>query len=58
MNLAKEFETTVVVDEDRLRKLTLMDLEPDLFTTDQLGWIHIKSIKDLRMYDVEDENKI
>lgn len=48
----------VVVDEDRLRKLTLMDLEPDLFTTNVEGWIHIKSIKDLRLYDVEDENKI
>jgi len=40
------------VDEDRYRKLSIMDLRPDLFTTDpKLGWIHIKSIKDLKKYE-------
>jgi hypothetical protein len=38
-----------VVDEDRYRKITLMDLKPELFTTDETqGWIHIKSIKNLK----------
>ena len=36
-----------------------MDLRPDLFTTDPaLGWIHIKSIKELKKYDIEDVNKV
>ena len=39
----------IVVDEDRYRKLQLMDLMPELFTTDEkAGWIHIKSIKNLK----------
>ena len=49
INLAKEFETLIVVDEDRYRKIQLMDLSPELFTTDpKQGWIHVKSIKDLK----------
>jgi len=38
-----------VVDEDRYRKLQLMDLRTDLFTTNpKEGMIHIKSIKNLK----------
>jgi len=35
LNLAEDFETLIVVDEDRYRKLCLMDLKPELFTTDE-----------------------
>ncbi len=35
-----------------------MDLKPELFTTKvDEGWIHIKSIKDLKKYDIQDCNK-
>jgi hypothetical protein len=35
-----------------------MDLKPELFTTSpEEGWIHIKSIKDLKKYDIEVVNK-
>ncbi|CDW85730.1 5 exonuclease apollo [Stylonychia lemnae] len=58
VNLANDFETLVVVDEDRFRKLCIMDLSIDLFTTDStMGWIHIKSIKDLKNFDIQESNK-
>lgn len=48
INLANDFQTLIVVDEDRYRKIKLMNLEPELFTTDPTkGWIHIKAIKNL-----------
>ena len=48
----------MVVDEDRYRKICTMDLRPELFTTKiDEGWIHIKSIKDLKKYDIQDCNK-
>jgi DNA cross-link repair 1B protein len=34
VNLARDFQTLIVVDEDRYRKLELMDLNIELFTTD------------------------
>jgi len=53
LNLADDFQTLIVVDEDRLRKIYLMDLRPELFTTkEEEGWIHVKSIKDLSKYDI------
>lgn len=48
VNLAEEFQTLIVVDEERYRKIVLMDLRPELFTTDpKAGWIHVKQIKSL-----------
>jgi DNA cross-link repair 1B protein len=58
INLAKEFQTLIVVDEERYKKIKLMDLEPDLFTTDEnAGWIHVKPIKSLKWLNLEDVNK-
>jgi hypothetical protein len=57
LNLAEEFETLIVVDEDRMRKVTQMELKPWLFTTDPTkGWIHVKGIRDLKKYDIEEAN--
>ena len=58
VNLAKDFETLIVVDEDRYRKIELIDLHPEIFTTDpELGWIHVKSIKNLKNMCIEEANK-
>ncbi|TNV81426.1 hypothetical protein FGO68_gene16207 [Halteria grandinella] len=58
INLAKDFETLIVVDEERYKKLQLMDLEPELFTTDTTkGWIHVKPIKSLKWLSLEEVNK-
>ena len=58
LNMAEDFQTLIVVDEDRMRKVRQMDMKPWLFTTDQSeGWIHVKNIKDLRNLDIEDCNK-
>ena len=58
LKLAEDFETLIVVDEDRYRKLCLMDLKPELFTTDpDLGRIHIKAIKSLSSMCIEEANK-
>lgn len=56
--MAEEFETLIVVDEDRMRKVTQMDLKPWLFTTDPTkGWIHVKNIRELKKYDIEEANQ-
>ena len=34
LNLANDFKCKIVVDEARMRKIQLMDLKPELFTTD------------------------
>ena len=58
LNLAEEFETLIVVDEDRMRQVQQMELKPWLFTTDaSQGWIHVKSIKNLKAFDIEEANK-
>ena len=58
LNLAEEFETLIVVDEDRMRKVTRMELKPWLFTTDpSKGWIHVKGIRELKKYDIEEANQ-
>ena len=57
LNLAEDFETLVVVDEDRLRQIKQMDLKPWLFTTDaSKGWLHVKGIKDVSSMDIEECN--
>ncbi len=49
LSLAEQFETLIVVDEDRYKKIKLMELSPELFTTDPAkGWIHVKNIKNLK----------
>lgn len=58
INMAEEFKSYIVVDQDRMRKIKLMDLRPELFTTDPSeGFIHVKNIKDLKSMDIEDYNK-
>ena len=58
MNLAEDFESLIVVDEDRMRKVKLMEMKPWLFTTDpNEGKIHVKNIRDLRHMDIEECNK-
>ena len=58
INLAQDFDSMIVVDDDRMRKVKSMDLKQWLFTTDpSKGWIHVKNIKDLRNMDIEDCNR-
>lgn len=69
LNLAEDYDTKIVVDEDRMRKIKQMDLKPHLFTTDENStfinqkgeeespFIHIKQIKGLKNYDIEECNK-
>lgn len=41
-----------MVDEDRYRKIKLMDLSPHLFTTEKDGGrLHIKNIKGLKDFE-------
>lgn len=35
LNLAEDFKCKIVVDDDRMRKIKLMNLRPELFSTDQ-----------------------
>jgi DNA cross-link repair 1B protein len=52
LNLAEDFKSLIVVDEDRLRKIKLMELRPELFTTDPTkSKIHIRSIRDLKGHE-------
>ena len=52
LNLAEDFKTKIVVDEDRYRKIALMDLKPELFTTDpSASRLHIRSIRDLKAHE-------
>ena len=57
-NLAKDFKTLIVVDEDRFRIVNQIDLQPELFTTDPTqGWIHVINIRKLSSMDIEECNK-
>ena len=57
INLAQDFETLIVLDESRMRKIKQMDLRPELFTTNsEEGWIYVKSIIDLKNMDIEECN--
>ena len=52
LNLAEDFKCKIVVDEDRLRKIKLMNLRPELFTTEpKASKIHIRSIRDLKGHE-------
>ena len=52
LNLAEDFKCKIVVDEDRYKKIRLMDLKPELFTTDpSASRIHIRSIRDLTAHE-------
>ena len=54
LGLANDFKTKVLVDEDRYRKIKLLDLTPELFTTDQNdpnARINVKHIRDLKKYE-------
>ena len=52
LNLANDFKCKIVVDEDRMRKIKLMDLKPETFTTDPTqSHIHIRSIRDLKAHE-------
>lgn len=58
LNMAKDFSSYIVVDEDRMRKVKLMDLNPEYFTTNASeGFIHIKNIRELKTMDLEECNK-
>ena len=52
LNLAEDFKCKIVVDQDRYYKIRLMDLKPELFTTDPSeSRIHIRSIRDLKSHE-------
>lgn len=54
LGIANDFKTKVLVDEDRYRKIKLLDLSPELFTIDQNdpnARIHVKHIRDLKKYE-------
>ena len=57
--LAKIFKTKIVVDQERYRKIELLDLEPELYTTDlEEGWIYLKTKEDKKYMDIELLNQI
>ncbi|CAI2367870.1 unnamed protein product [Moneuplotes crassus] len=57
-SLAKEFKTKVIVDEERYRKIQLLDLEPELYSTNpDDGWIHIKTKEERKGMDIEKYNE-
>ena len=52
LNLAEDFKCKIVVDPDRYYKIKLMNLKPELFTTDPAqSRIHIRSIRDLKSHE-------
>jgi hypothetical protein len=54
LGLANEFKTKIVVDEDRMKKVQLLNLQPELFTTDletPNAIIHVKHIRELKNYE-------
>lgn len=52
LNLSEDFKCKIVVDQDRMRKIQLMDLKPEKFTTDPTASrIHIRSIRDLKAHE-------
>ena len=52
LNLAEDFKCKIVVEQDRYHKIQLMDLKPELFTTDPTqSRIHIRSIRDLKSHE-------
>eukprot|EP00345_Euplotes_harpa_P003200 CAMPEP_0168329900 /NCGR_PEP_ID=MMETSP0213-20121227/7388_1 /TAXON_ID=151035 /ORGANISM="Euplotes harpa, Strain FSP1.4" /LENGTH=278 /DNA_ID=CAMNT_0008333323 /DNA_START=431 /DNA_END=1264 /DNA_ORIENTATION=- len=56
--LAKQFKTKIVVDKDRYRKIELLGLEPELYTTDpEEGWIYIKTKEQRKTMDIEKFNE-
>jgi DNA cross-link repair 1B protein len=58
MSLANDFDTQIVVDDERMKKVRLMNLSPEKFTTDsEKSLFHIKSIKDLNTFDINQCNK-
>jgi hypothetical protein len=57
-SLAKEFKTKIVVDEDRYRKIRLLNLEIELYTTDpEEGWIYVKTKEQRKYMDIEKFNE-
>lgn len=57
-SLAKEFKTKIVVDEGRYKKIKLLNLEPELYTTDPSeGWIYIKTKEERKGMDIEKYNE-
>ena len=53
ISLANDFDAKIMVDEERMKKVRLMDLSPEKFTTDpEASLFHIKSIKDLNTFDI------
>mmetsp|Transcript_2284 Transcript_2284/g.3115 ORF Transcript_2284/g.3115 Transcript_2284/m.3115 type:complete len:285 (+) Transcript_2284:578-1432(+) len=58
LNLAEDFKSKIVVDKNRYHKIQLMDLKPELFTTDPCeSRIHIRSIRDLKSHDINECNR-
>ena len=58
-NLSKIFKTKIVVDHDRYRKIELLNLEPELYTTDpEEGWIVLKTREDRKYMDIDVLNEI
>ncbi len=56
--LADDFNCKIVVDEERMNKVKLMDLRPELFTTDpNASKIHVKQIRELSHFNINECNK-
>lgn len=54
LGLAEDFHTKIVVDEDRYKKVKLLNLSPEMFTTsqdDSNARIHVKHIRELKNYE-------
>ena len=52
LNLANDFKCKIVVEKERYQKIKIMDLKPEVFSTDPSdSLIHIKSIRELKQYE-------
>lgn len=57
--LAKRFKTKIVVDQERYRKIELLGLEPELYTTDpEEGFIIVKTKEERKEMDIDIFNEI
>lgn len=57
-SLAKEFDTKIVVDEDRYQKIKLLNLDPELYTTDpEEGFIYVKTKEERKRMDIDKYNE-
>ena len=52
LNLAEDFKTKIVIDDGRMHKIKIMNLDPHLFTTDPSeSLLQVKPIRELKSFE-------